>query len=538
MMRKKFLLPFMTLAIAAAFSLGACGASQPESSNGGGGGGGDVSDSSEVEEVKINITSEGDKKEIIVGETLQLHADQDGVTWGTRNTDVVSVSDSGLVTALAAGSARVTAEKEGFARGSFTVTVNKAPEKPAKYTLHMEDADHYSPNDDKWGMNYGGQWYGPNETGDSPIEEGGGSDGTHIGWLQAGCKETLTFTCNKAVQVEIGVSMAYNAKMSLESALSVKFNDADIDMTGRVCEGPDEEGSGSYYDFHTTSFGNVMLKNGTNVLEITMVAQGPNMDDFKIYTDEELEIAVVKPTVLPKIVVTPTTATLEIGGTQQITTETAGVTYTTSDATIATVSDTGLITGVAVGSAEILVAKEGMKSAKVAVRVRAAQQSGTVYQLVENTAVRMEFENGEFYCEAGKWGMDLSQWGMGWMGPSHDGGDTPIEDVESASGGMSLGYFNQTSKVTLKFNSPKDGNINLVLCGAANGNYDLAANVTITVNTTVVDLTGKVLESTGYTDWQTVDLGSVAVKNGANTLVLEVFGQQGPNLDYIEAKLA
>ena len=532
-MRKKFLLPFMTLAIMTAFGLGACGASQQESSHGGGGGGGDVSDSSEVEEVKINITSEGDKKEIIVGETLQLHADQDGVTWGTRNTDVVSVSDSGLVTGLAAGSARVTAEKDGFARGSFTVTVNKAPEKPAKYTLHMEDADHYSPNDDKWGMNYGGTWYGPNADGDSPIEEGGGSDGTHIGWLQSGCKETLTFTCNKAVQVEIGVSMAYNADVNLAGVLAVKFNDADIDMTGKVCEGPDDGDTNNYYDFKTVSFGNVNLKVGNNVLEITMTGQGPNMDDFKIYTEEELEIAVVKPTVLPKIALTPTSVTLEIGGTQQITSEVTGLSYVSSDANIASVSNTGLITGVAAGNAEITVSKEGYKDAKVAVKVKAQTQPATVYQLVENTVVRMEFENGEFYCQAGTWG--YPQWGMA---PSHDGGETPIEDVESASGGMSLGYFNQTSKVTLKFNSPKAGTISLVLCGAYNATYDLAANVTITVNTTVLDLTGKTIESTGYQDWQTTDLGSVPVQSGANTLVLEVTGSQGPNLDYIEAKLA
>ena len=531
MKAKKALLPIFASALLLTLGLTACGNKPAESKPAGG----SEADTSEVEEVKINITSAGDKKEIIVGETLQLTADQEGVTWSTRNTETVSVSETGLVTGLAAGSARITADKEGFARGTFTVTVNKAPEKPAKYTLHMEDADHYSPNDDKWGMNYGGTWYGPNADGDSPIEEGGGSDGTHLGWLQSGCKETLTFTANKAVQVEIGVSMAYNAEMSLAGVMTVTFNGNAIDMTGRVCEGPEEEGS--YYEFNTVSFGNVTLNNGNNVLEITMIAQGPNLDDFKIYTEEDIEIAVVKPTVLPKVVVTPTSAQLEIGGTQQIESELTGLTYVSSDATIAEVSNTGLITAKAAGSAEIVVSKEGYKDAKVAVKVKAPTVV-TTYDLVENTAVRMEFEAGEFYCEAGKWGMDLSQWGMGWMGPSHDGGETPIEDVESASGGMSLGYFNQTSKVTLKFNSPKAGTISLVICGAANGTYDLAANVKINVNENAVDLTGKVIESTGYQDWQTTDLGSIAVKSGLNLLVLEVVGSQGPNLDYIEATLA
>lgn len=532
MMRKKFLLPFLTLSVAAAFALGACGA-KPEGKSQGGG---SEADSSEVEEVKINITSEGDKKEIIVGETLQLHADQEGVTWGTRNTEIVSVSDTGLVTALATGSARITAEKEGFARGSFTLTVNKAPEKPAKYTLHMEDADHYSPNDDKWGMNYGGQWYGPNADGDSPVEEGGGSDGTHLGWLQSGCKETLTFTANKAVQVEIGVSMAYNAEMDLASVMTVTFNGNNIDMTGRKCEGPQEEGS--YYEFNTTSFGNVTLNNGQNVLVITMIAQGPNLDDFKIYTEEDIEIAVVKPTVLPKIVVTPTSVTLEIGATQQITTETSGVTYTSSDVAIATVSDTGLITAVAAGSAEILVAKEGMKSAKVAVRVKAAAAQATVYDLVVGTAVRMEFECGEFYCESGNWNIDIG--GSMTSGPN-DTGDTPIEEQASASGGMSLGYFNQTSKVTLKFNSPKAGTIALKLGAASAADYELDGQIEIKVNDDVVALTGKTVTGGGennYYSWVEVDLGSAPVKNGSNQLTLEVLAQQGCNLDYIEATLA
>ena len=535
MMRKKFLFPFLTLAVAAAFTLGACGSKPSGESQGGGGG--DVSDS-EVEEVKINITSEGDKKEIIVGETLQLHADQQGVTWGTRNTDVVSVSSSGLVTGLAAGSARVTAEKEGFARGSFTVTVNKAPEKPAKYTLHMEDADHYSPNDDKWGMNYGGTWYGPNADGDSPIEEGGGSDGTHIGWLQSGCKETLTFTSNKAVQVEIGVSMAYNAEVNLESVLAVTFNGTAISMAGKVCEGPEDGDTNNYYDFHTVSFGNVTLINGNNVLEITMTGQGPNMDDFKIFTEEDLQIAVVKPTVLPKIEVTPTSVTLEIGQTQQLTTVTEGVSYASSDATIAEVSNAGLITGKAAGTAEITVSKDGMRSAKVSVRVKAPAAVATVYELTAGTKTRMEFECGEFYCEAGNWNIDIM--GSATSGPN-DTGDTPIEEQASASNGQSLGYFNQTSKVTLKFNSPKAGTISLVLGAASASDYALDGQIEIKVNDTIVSLTDKVVTGGGennYYSWVEVDLGTAPVVSGSNQLTLEVLASQGCNLDYMDVTLA
>ena len=537
MKKRKLILPSIALAVMAAFGLAACGGSTPAQSSGGENSQSQPagSESSEVSLGEITITAAGNKTDLLVGETVQLTASVEGVTWKSRATTVATVDDKGLVTAVGAGSVKIRAEKDGYDTGSITINVSKAPEKEAHTVIDLEHADHYSPTD-IWGMDLSAYGYGFMGPGDSPIEDNSGAteDGHSLGWLQQGCKETLTFTANKAVEVELGVSMAYNAEMDLASSLSVKFNNVAIDMTGKVCEGPEDGDTNNYYDWHTTSFGKVNLVAGNNVLEIEMIGQGPNMDVLKIYSDDkDLTIAVVEPVVMQKIAVTPDSVVLEIGGTQQLTTETADVTYASSNEAVATVSTSGLVTAVAAGNAEITVSKEGMKSAKVSVKVKAAQQAATAYDLVEGTAVRMEFENGEFYCESGSWG--YPQWGMA---PSHDGGETPIEDVESASGGMSLGYFNQTSKVTLKFNSPKAGTVKLVICGAAAGTYDLAANVTIKVNDTALDLTGKTIETTGYTDWQTADLGSIAVNSGSNTLVLEVIGQQGPNLDYIEATLA
>ena len=538
MKKRKLILPSIALAVMAAFGLAACGGSTPAQQSSGGENSQSQpagSESGEVSLGEIAITAAGNKTDLLVGETVQLTASVEGVTWKSRATTVATVDDKGLVTAVGAGSVKIRAEKEGYDTGSITINVTKAPEKEAHTVIDLEHADHYSPTD-IWGMDLSAYGYGFMGPGDSPIEDNSGAteDGHSLGWLQQGCKETLTFTANKAVEVELGVSMAYNAEMDLASSLSVKFNNVAIDMTGKVCEGPEDGDTNNYYDWHTTSFGKVNLVAGNNVLEIEMIGQGPNMDVLKIYSDDkDLTITVVEPVVMQKIAVTPDSVVLEIGGTQQLTTETADVTYASSNEAVATVSTSGLVTAVAAGNAEITVSKEGMKSAKVSVKVKAAQQAATAYDLVEGTAVRMEFENGEFYCESGSWG--YPQWGMA---PSHDGGETPIEDVESASGGMSLGYFNQTSKVTLKFNSPKAGTVKLVICGAAAGTYDLAANATIKVNDTALDLTGKTIETTGYTDWQTADLGSIAVNSGSNTLVLEVIGQQGPNLDYIEATLA
>lgn len=528
MKTKKALLPILASALLLTMGLAACnkpaeGSKTGESS---------AAQVSSGEEEKIVVTAAGDKKEIQVGETLQLSASVEGVEWSTKNTEVVSVDSKGLVTALSAGSARITAKKDGYANGNITITVNKAPDRAAKYAIGLEDADHYSPTD-SWGGSY--------RTGDTdtPIENNSGAtpDSTSLGYFSQGCKETLTFTSNKEFNAEIGVTMAYSSAMDLSSLLKVTFNDAEISMAGKSTEAPETEGS--YYEFKTVSFGQQKIKNGNNVLVIEVIgSQAPNMDEFRIFTEETATINVVKPVVLEKIVVTPASAVIEIGGTQQLTTTTQGVSYTSSDANIASVSNSGLVTGVAAGTAEITVHKDGMRDAKVSIRVKAAAQAATVYDLVAGTTVRMELENGEFYCDAGTWLVDM---GSSQMGPNHDNGDTPIEDQESASGGMSLGYFNQSSKVTMKFNSPKAGTASFKLAAAAAADYPLKDQVTIKVNDVDVDLTDKVVTGGGesnYYDWKVVDLGNVAVKQGANTFVIEVLASQGCNLDYVDVLLA
>ena len=83
MKTKRALLPVLTGALLLTLGLAGCGAKPADGSKEGGQS--NILDTSDVEEeVKINVTAEGDKKELQVGETVQLHADQEGVEWGTR----------------------------------------------------------------------------------------------------------------------------------------------------------------------------------------------------------------------------------------------------------------------------------------------------------------------------------------------------------------------------------------------------------------------------------------------------------------------
>ena len=531
-MKKKFILPLTAIAMLLGLVVTGCTPASSGEGGGEGGGGGDPVEPPAQEEIKV--TAAGNKTELMVGETVQLSANVEGVAWSSTISTVASVDKNGLVTAVAAGTTKIRAKKDGYDTGSITITVTKAPEREAKYHLPLEQAEHYDP-DDFWGMVYGGTTYGP---GDSPVEDNGGAtaDGTSLGWLNQGCKETLTFTSDKAVKVEIGVTMAYNADVDLSNTLSVKFNGAAISMAGKVCPGPEDGDTNNYYDFHAVSFGEVTLKAENNVLEMEIIGStGVNMDEMVVFTEETLALAVIPAVVKQKIVVSPESMSLEVGETEQITSEITGLSYVSSDAAIASVSESGLVTAVAAGKATITVSKDGMKDATVAVTVTAPHET-VDYTLVAGETVRLELENGEFSNNNGYWG--YPQWGMA---PNHDGGVTPIEEQESASGGMSLGYVDNSTKIILKISSPKAGTVSIKLGAAYAREVDLGANFTLKIGENNVDLTGKTVpgsaDGQSYYEWAVVDLGTCAVVEGEQLVVLECIGS-GANLDYIDLTLA
>ena len=72
----------------------------------------------------IKITVEGNKRTLEVGETVQLSADVEDVTWESSVATVATVDNQGLVTAVAAGSTKISAKKDGYKAGEVSITVN------------------------------------------------------------------------------------------------------------------------------------------------------------------------------------------------------------------------------------------------------------------------------------------------------------------------------------------------------------------------------------------------------------------------------
>ena len=442
MKKKKFILPLTVFGLLLSVSLAGCnqGSSdangsneQPASQQA------SDSKSSSAKQEKINITSEGGVKSILFGQTLQLTADQEGVTWESAKPEIATVNASGLVTAVSKGSTTIKAIKEGFKDGSFSlsvdypnITVTASGEKdilvggtvtltaseqgvtwsssdttvatvangvvtglklgsatikaskehfndgsivinvvrPAPTaTLHMEDADHYSA-DGVWGTSYSGTMYGPGE--ESPVyarSSGNASDGTCIAYMDNGDTEVLTFTSNVAVKAELVMTMASrNAVSDMSSVMNVKFNNNAIDLAGKSFEG-----GGDTNTFVEFSFGEVDIIAGNNVLDFAFLASSPYMDDLNIYAASAATIAVVKPTAKPDVTVDQESITVKEGKTAQITSSLTGLSYKSSSESVATVSDTGLVTGVKVGTATIAISKDGYKTVRIPVTVTEAE---------------------------------------------------------------------------------------------------------------------------------------------------------------------
>ena len=74
---------------------------------------------------RITISAEGSKT-LVKGDTagtVQLTPSVTGVSWSSSKEDVATVSETGLVTAVGAGSTVITASKDGYRAGTINITV-------------------------------------------------------------------------------------------------------------------------------------------------------------------------------------------------------------------------------------------------------------------------------------------------------------------------------------------------------------------------------------------------------------------------------
>ena len=459
----------------------------------------------------ITITGADANASLVMEGTLQLAASEQGVTWESSNPDVATVDQTGKVTAVYAGSAVISAKKDGFNAGTVNLTVTR-PE--ALATLHWEDADHYSADG----------WWGTAAEGVTPVYDrssGNASDAKCIAHFDKGDKETLAFTSSAAIKAELVITMASSDEIAdMSAVMGVKLNGADVSIANKGFAG------GSSSEFAEFSLGELDVISGDNSLELTFLEASayPYLDDLAFYSKSQATIQVKaapeRGTIEVKLEEGKTGLTANIGEELQIElvkpTSLEGVSFASDKETVATVSEDGKITGVALGTANITIKKDGWYSARVEVTVEKKILAGEI---------RVEAENTENELPSGfhKYTDKTQGISNGHSGSAYITG----YDVNSA---CSLEY---------KFNSEKDQVMTLIIAGAPHYQmsepFSFATDCEILLNS--VKVTVAEGEATQIAPGSTmgaatveVVIGDVNVKAGENTFVIN-FAEKAPALD-------
>jgi endo-1,3(4)-beta-glucanase len=345
---------------------------------------------------------------IAAGATQQLtstiapsNATNKNVTWSSSNTAVATVNTSGLVTGVAGGSAVITVTtQDGAKTATSTITVTSSSSLPAPWVTAdigsvgvTGTAAYASPTfsaqgsgADIWDVADGFRYIYQTVTGDVTITARVATLGASDPWAKAGVMVRETTAAGST-----------HALTAVTSANGLAFqNRLTTGATSNHTAGP--AGAAPYWVRVTragNSFTSFISANGTTWTQVgaaTTIAMGSqvlvglavtshnnavlNAATFDNVTVTAGSVAVTG------VAVSPTTASINVGTTQQLTATVApsnatnkNVTWSSGNTAIATVSSTGLVTAISAGTVVITVTtQDGAKTATSTITVL----SGTI----------------------------------------------------------------------------------------------------------------------------------------------------------------
>jgi len=315
---------------------------------------------------------------IIVGSTAQLTATtKDGagntlsgraVTWASSNTAVATVNGSGLITAVAVGSATVTATSEGKS-GTATITVTNVPVaavtvSPATASIQTASTQQLSTvTKDSAGNTLTGRivtWASSNSSVASVNSSG------LVSGVAAGSATITATSESKSGTAAITVIIVPVASVTVSPA------SASIGIGGtRQLSAVTKDAAGNTLTGRAVTWASSNLAVAT--VNGTGLVTGVTVGSVTITATSEGKsgTATISVIIVPvaSVTVGPAAASIAIGGTRQlsaVTKDSAGntltgrvVTWGSSNTAVATVNATGLVTGVTAGSATITATSEG-----------------------------------------------------------------------------------------------------------------------------------------------------------------------------------
>lgn len=519
------------MAIGLLLSMGLTACNQPaNNSQGGKSNNSQQSTQSTPQKEKITVTAAGDKKTLALNETVKLTASVEGVAWESSDATIATVAADGTVTAVGYGEVTITAKKEGYNNGTIALNV---PRPAASATFDLTTAaEHYSA-DGWWELPTSGMGFAMQTVnGWNPIAQQSSwgqqteePAETFIGGFGVGDKETVKFTASKADKAELMLNIGNTDEANLAEIMSVKLNGTAISLAGKTLEAHEGQYMAELV-FDDVSLGNLDIA-ASNTLEIEFL-QATNifLNELAVYA-KEATVALTAPAAKQQIEVVNNELEVIVEETVniQVKNNLAGVTYVSSDETVATVSNAGVVTGVKVGKTNVTVKKEGMYSVRLEITVKPKPVAGQILVEAESAEELAELTPGSFNMS----------------GPSimQDGGMMGGSEVHSGSAYV-MNFGSDGLTLTMKFQATANATMVLSVVGSSPMSmggeaaaYVLKDGMSIKLNNNNVTIpeTAEFPAPEGYTSSMAeVVIGDVAVKSGENTLVVTIEGSC-PSLD-------
>ena len=520
MKKTKLFLPAMAIGLLLSMGLTAC--NQP--ANNSQGNQSTTSQQSTSQKEKITITAAGDKKSLAINETVQLTASVDGVTWESSDTAVATVNN-GLVTAVGYGEATITAKKDGYTNGTIGITVPR-PAATATFDLTTA-AEHYSA-DGWWELPTSGMGFAMQTVnGWNPIAQNASwgqqeeNPETFIGGFGTGDKETVKFTASKAEKAELMLNIGNSDEAVLAEIMTIKLNGTAINLAGKTLEAHAGDW-GNSLEFSDLSLGNLDLA-ASNTLEFEFLKDtNIFLNEVAVYA-KEATVTLTNPAAKQQIEVVENKLEVIVGQTVniQVKNNLAGVQYVSVDAETASVSNTGVVTGVKQGITNITVKKEGMYSVRVEITVKPAPVAGQILVEAEDAE--------ELKGEETPSGVMIQRDGGQWGGSTVHSGSAYVM-IFGADGEIKLTYkFNATNAATMTLSIVGSAPMSM---GGEAAPYVVKDSMGIKLNNNVITASdaAQFTPGQGFGTMEEITIGDVSVKSGENILEITL-SETYPYLD-------
>ena len=327
------------------------------------------------------------------------NATNPAVTWSSSNTAVATVSTAGLVTAVAAGTATITVTTtDGSKTATCAVTVNAANVAVTGVTLSPTTASITAGATQQLtatvapanATNPAVTWSSSN-TAVVTVSTTGLVTAVAAGTATITVKTTdgsKTATCAVTVTAVTGFTVYFYRPSTWGTGIKIYWWSAL--PAGNLADGTwpgvsmTNTGNGWYsYTFTNITSTNLIFNDGTNqTANLNRGSTGWYYNGAWYNTNPVVSVT--------GVTVSPTSASIAAGGTQQLTATVAPtnatnttVTWASSNTAIATVSTAGLVTAVAAGSTTITVTtQDGSKIATSAITVTSTGTSTTYYTIL------------------------------------------------------------------------------------------------------------------------------------------------------------